>query len=268
MARTASQATRRRPSSPPRSATPAPGAPRISSPIAADRRADRGRRRRSRCPLRHAQRQGPPRSPAFTATPTTAINRAERSVATSTHVPAPRPAPPGIQATITDGEYSPGTNINGIIWRKGFSELRVTLYNQSTHDYDNLSVLIQPTEPIAAIAQRTNIPGVLFYDQFRLQTAVIDINHLAGTQTAIPVSIVATDAGYLMHCIRLPAETSIEIEIALAEIRSNLPAQPSPSRPTEDKNFTVRIKRHDGLPIGSVTRMAMSICRNAQALSQ
>jgi hypothetical protein len=154
------------------------------------------------------------------------------------------PAPLAIQATITDGAYPPGTNLNGIVWRQGFTELRVDLYNQSIYNYDNVSVVIQPTEPIAAIAQRTTIPGVLFYDAKRLHTGVIQFN--SGKQTAIPAVIVATDAGYLMHCERLPAHTSIEIEIALAEIKWNPPAQPAPQLPSEDKNFTLRIKFDDG----------------------
>jgi hypothetical protein len=154
------------------------------------------------------------------------------------------PAPLQMQAIITDGEYAPGTNLHGIIWKKGFTELRLFIWNSSDHDYDNLNLLIQPTEPIAAIAQGTNVSGITLSDNKRLMVSPVDVNHATGQQTAIPVVILATDAGYRMSCPRLSRETSIEIVMALAEMK-NPPEQPSQKPPLENKDFMLRIRFDD-----------------------
>jgi hypothetical protein len=155
------------------------------------------------------------------------------------------PAPLPMQAIITDAGYPPGTDINGIVWKKGFRELRLNIFNTSDRDYHNISLSIQPVEPIAAIKQRTNISGVVFYDNHRLTATPVDIDLITGQRTAIPVVLLATDAGYTVHCPSLPGGTSIEIVMALAEMKYP-PEQPSQKPPLEDKNFMLRIRFDDG----------------------
>jgi len=154
------------------------------------------------------------------------------------------PAPLPMQALITDGEYAAGTNIHGIVWKKGFTELRLIIINPSDHDYDNLSLSVQPIEPIAALAQDTNIPGVSFTDNKRVMVSPVNVNRITGQQTAIPVVILATDAGYTVNCPRLSRGTSIEIVMALAEMK-NTPEQPSQKPPLENKDFMLRIRFDD-----------------------
>ncbi|MGH7047750.1 MAG: hypothetical protein ACREE2_15325 [Stellaceae bacterium] len=149
-------------------------------------------------------------------------------------------APLPVTAMITDAGYPSGTNIHGIVWKTGFTELRLTLFNPSNYNYRNIALSIQPVEPIAAIVQSTNIPGVVFYDNHRLTASPIDINFMTGQRTALPMVILATDAGYTMHCPLLLGGTSVEIVMALAEMK--YPQKP----PIEEKNKMFRIKFDDG----------------------
>jgi hypothetical protein len=153
------------------------------------------------------------------------------------------PAPLTMEAIITDAAYPPGTDIHGIIWKKGFTELRLNIFNTSNRNYQNMSLSIQPVEPIAAIKQNTNIIGVVFYDNRRINLTPMQINLSTGQRTALPLVLVATDSGYTMHCPSLPGGTSIEIVMALAEIST---PQPSEKPPIEDKNGTLRIRFDDG----------------------
>jgi len=56
------------------------------------------------------------------------------------------PAPLPMVAIITDAGYPPGTDINGIIWKPGFTELRLNILNTSDRNYQNISLSIQPVE--------------------------------------------------------------------------------------------------------------------------
>jgi hypothetical protein len=57
------------------------------------------------------------------------------------------PAPLSIGAAITNATYPPGTKVAGITFRSEFTELRVFIQNSSTESYDDLNLLIQPTDP-------------------------------------------------------------------------------------------------------------------------
>lgn len=136
-------------------------------------------------------------------------------------------APLEISAFVTDAEYPPGSKIAGIAWRPEFTELQMWVKNPSERNYDDVSVLIRPRSPIAAIAQLSNVPNVSFEDKNGFNSRFMDINPTTRTKTAIPLVLLATDAGYRMRCPHLPAGTPIQIVIALADIKWNPPAQRS-----------------------------------------
>jgi hypothetical protein len=157
-------------------------------------------------------------------------------------------APLEVSAMVTDAEYPPGTTIAGIAWRPEFTELLMSIKNPSDRSYDDTSLLIRPTAPIAAIAQLKNVPNISFDDNNGLSTRLMDINPTAGKATAIPLILLATDAGYRMRCPHLPAKTTVEVVIALADIKWNPPAHPSQRSIEEvarDKDYVLRITNYD-----------------------
>jgi hypothetical protein len=157
-------------------------------------------------------------------------------------------APLEISAFVTDAEYPSGKTIGSIAWRPEFTELQMWVKNPSNRNYEDVSLLIRPSSPIAAIAQLTNVPNVSFEDNNGFSQRLMGINPTAGKSTASPLVLLATDAGYRMHCPHLPAGMSIQVVIALADIKWNPSAQRS-QRPIEeqarDKNYIFRLKFDD-----------------------
>jgi hypothetical protein len=116
-------------------------------------------------------------------------------------------------------EYPPGTTLAGIPWRPEYTELQVWFTNSSEHSYDDLNILIRPMSPVAAIGQESTVPDVTFSDAEPLKSYVVDQNDKENTSTMIPMKLLATDGGYRLHCGHLPAKTTIQVVLALAEIK-------------------------------------------------
>ena len=157
-------------------------------------------------------------------------------------------APLEISAFITDAEYSPGNTIAGIAWRPEFTEMQVWINNSSSKDYDDLTLLMRPDVPIAQIAQLTHVPNVYFEDKNGFNLRMMDFNPTANKATVIPLVLLATDAGYKMHCSHLAAGASVKVVIALADIRW-CPSTERSERPIEeqarDKDYVLRTKFDD-----------------------
>jgi hypothetical protein len=78
-------------------------------------------------------------------------------------------APVGVVATVTNAEYPPDATISGVPWKKEFTELQMRVINPSDKNYDDVRLLIRPTEAIASIQQIvTNVPGVYFTEDLYL----------------------------------------------------------------------------------------------------
>ena len=127
------------------------------------------------------------------------------------------PSPLSVVATITNASYPPDTKIADINFRPEFTELRVSVENSSNRNYEDLDLLIQPTTPIAKIAQNTKVPNVSFAKVHETPTTVL-MDSKTNQTAAIPFVLLATDAGYKMRCPHLSAHEAIEIIIALASI--------------------------------------------------
>jgi hypothetical protein len=148
----------------------------------------------------------------------------------------------------TDAEYPEGTTLSGIKWRPEFTELRVRITNDSDFSYDEVAVLLRPSSAIAAIAQQSNVPNVSFEDNDRWDSRVTDLNANSGSKTAVPLVLLGTDAGYKVRCPHLAARTTIEVEIALADIKWN-PKLPNPNllagEIAQDKDFVIRARNNN-----------------------
>ena len=152
-----------------------------------------------------------------------------------------------VAAYMTDGEYADGTDISGIAWKTQFTEVDVQFTNDTDRVYEDLNIVVRPTEAIAAIAQSTNVPGVSFEDKNNLTERMVDIDLQTGAKRAISLDLLATDAGYRMRCPRLPSHTVLRIVLALADIKWD-PDPPS-GRPIQEvirePNYVQRMKADD-----------------------
>jgi hypothetical protein len=96
------------------------------------------------------------------------------------------PANLGVSAWMTDGEYPAGTNISGIAWRPEFTEVDVDIANDTDLGYEDLNIVIRPTEAIAEISQSTSVPGVSFQDANGESVHLLEKNLGSGSIQSIP----------------------------------------------------------------------------------
>lgn len=68
------------------------------------------------------------------------------------------PADPQISAAWAKSDYKPGTNINGLEWHKGLSELRVFISNPTDRDFSDFDFSIITKESVFEVSQATSIP--------------------------------------------------------------------------------------------------------------
>jgi hypothetical protein len=125
-----------------------------------------------------------------------------------------------IAAIVTDVEYPTGADRYGIKWRKEFTELQVIIENPSDINYDDLNLVIRPTEAVTEIKQRSSVPNVSFTNRRDFSAWVADYNNKTGKATGVPAVLVATDGGYRMQCPHLPARSEIKILLVLANMKN------------------------------------------------
>src|ERR1041385_4058755 len=122
-----------------------------------------------------------------------------------------------VTSLVTSMGYAKGTVIAGITWRSPYTELDLILTNMSDENYDDLNVTIKPNHAVADIKQLSNLGGVSFEDfgGFTSRPTIQDLSKSYVT----PMPFIATDAGYRVHCDRIPAKSSLRIVMALVDLK-------------------------------------------------
>jgi hypothetical protein len=119
---------------------------------------------------------------------------------------------------LTALEMGPVYNLSpaGIVWKPFYTELDLIIANQTDTSYQSLDVLVRPNSPVAGIGQQGNIGNVSFQDRYGAvgQVAVTDTS--TGEVTKEP--LMATDAGYIVHCPELPPHTGLRLVLAIGAI--------------------------------------------------
>lgn len=153
----------------------------------------------------------------------------------------------GLTAIFTDAEYAGGTVISGIHWKTEFTELKVHIRNgSSSYPYEDLDLLIRPSQPVAAIIQSTDVPNCFFQTKHALSTMQMAV--LNGNKIGNPLVIVATDAGYRLHCSVLPKNITLSVLMALARIKPPTPEIPLSKSAAEhslEKDFYLKFYLND-----------------------
>ena len=141
-------------------------------------------------------------------------------------------------------QYPPGTVLSGIHWNNRFTELRVFFYNNSSVDYHDLDFELIPDEPIAAIAQVTNLPDVSFFGPAISIQQQLNIG-ATGQQIGNPLVLIATNGGYRIRCKTLPRALNLEILLGTARIVDFPPptgkASSKPDGGIFEENYSLRV---------------------------
>jgi hypothetical protein len=149
-------------------------------------------------------------------------------------------APLSVTAYATNAEPPTGTKIANIPWRPEFSELEVIIENPTSRNYDDISIVLKPNFPVAAVGQITDLPGVSFEDRF--STNFHFTLKMPGKVAMVPLVRVATDAGYRVRCMRLPARTNLKIAMAVVDMKWNPTHKENEDFGVLDKDYLLRIQ--------------------------
>lgn len=102
------------------------------------------------------------------------------------------------------------------------TELDVIITNPTDGNYDDINVVVRPDFPVSAVGQLSNLSGFSFEDVYGVlqRSTAQDMS----TGVATPMEFLGTDAGYRVHCDRIPQRSSLRIVMALVAIKESEPA--------------------------------------------
>jgi len=161
------------------------------------------------------------------------------------------PAPVSIFTLTTPFNYPENKGPANIDWRPYYAELDVLISNPTDGNYDDINVLVRPDAPVAAVAQLSNLLDVSFEDQFGMTTH-FTIEDVSQPDKQLTMVFLATDAGYKVHCGRIPPYTSLKIVMAVVSIdpgRERKPNEPfmlSPNVKLEEFYVTSTVTNKNG----------------------
>jgi hypothetical protein len=114
------------------------------------------------------------------------------------------PAPLQIGSTWTVSDYSPGTDIHGIKWAPGYSEVRVLITDPSDRDYDSFDFSIRSSEGVTGIAEVSSIPCV----------PLTSIPHVTDDGSNI-YGLILDTGPRRFRCDKVPKHATIEFVLAV-----------------------------------------------------
>ena len=162
-----------------------------------------------------------------------------------------QPKIPGVKerlklfARTSDADYPKGATIGGILWSPRFAELRISIVNSINADYHDVDIVLRPDEPIAAIAQTTNVPNVVLSTARDIDVYPEFFEGATGQRRAIPLVLIASTSGYRIRCPVLHRKSRIEIILATAQVE-DAPKSPQPPLGTYNREGVLRIDYSDG----------------------
>jgi hypothetical protein len=152
-------------------------------------------------------------------------------------------APLEVSALAHRGNYSEGTDVYGIKWEKGMSELRILLSNHTDYDYDDVDISFTPNVPTRKVTQVSKILDMslavtekaggadaadIRMDAFDQNGKILDAGR--------PTELYASGQGFRMRCPKIPKGTTVELLVALV-----MPPMPSGREPKNGKVSIVNL---------------------------
>lgn len=141
------------------------------------------------------------------------------------------PAPIVFQPVMAMMDYPEGTVRGGIVWRQPFTELELVIGNPTDNNYDDLNLAVKPDFSVAGIGQLSSLSNVSFedYDGQTMLGQARASGQQAGLPAGSPLVLLATNAGYKVHCGRIPPKNGLKIIMAIVSIAT--PKTPDPNDP-------------------------------------
>ena len=134
--------------------------------------------------------------------------------------------------------------IGGVKWHRNLGEVRFSLDNDTTADFQNIDMKVKPDALVADLGQITKLDGVTFW---REDIPPMNVEQLEGGTTRWAENFDATVANTAIRVrvATLPAKSKIEFVMAYVTIRTKPPgAPPSPPNPN-DPNYAIKLSAKD-----------------------
>lgn len=126
-----------------------------------------------------------------------------------------------VLSRVNPWDYPPGTEIAGIKWRQGFSDLRVFISNTTSAELTNVDVLVQPEIKIAKAGLMSDFVTGKTAPAHRIPTP-IPLSTVDGKTMAMPPETGDMNellmAVYRTHYDKFPPNTDAEIVLATCNI--------------------------------------------------
>jgi hypothetical protein len=123
------------------------------------------------------------------------------------------------------------------------------MINSSNDDYTDLDLKMFPDEPVAEIAQETNIPDVSFLAATDVTMRQEIQNAATGNRLVNPLVLILTTGGYRVRCKSLPRKGKLEIVLATARARDFPVDNKGPIPPDAGffgRNYALKIDMSNG----------------------
>lgn len=143
------------------------------------------------------------------------------------------PAPLSIAANSGWGAYADKSDVYGISWERGMSELRVTLLNQTDNNYDDLDFNMVPDVETRKVVQVTSVPNVTLMvgGDTGASGEIISDSHLLVNGVEQPQPTYSSRDGFRLLCSRFPKHSKMELIVALVN-PVQIPGSSSPNKVT------------------------------------
>jgi hypothetical protein len=119
-------------------------------------------------------------------------------------------------------DYRSGISFAGIVWKPGFSDLRVNIKNQSALDYESVDLLISTDQSVVQVGQLQANPICIVSPNQSVSDAHIDFKEDGtGKEYTIPQLIppsLSMDSKYKVMCDKMARGSEIQLVIATANM--------------------------------------------------
>lgn len=133
------------------------------------------------------------------------------------------PGPIELEAIGIPGDYPVGTKIAGINWNPAFSDVRISITNQSEQEYDNLNFVLGVSGYIIqAAVQNENSGCTLMSTSPVIEVHASGVDPKTGKPFQQPLTQLGDSSPRRLQCKRFFGKQSVTVMFAIANVRMDL----------------------------------------------
>ncbi len=147
---------------------------------------------------------------------------------------------PKLKAQWTVGNYAEGSDVQGLVWKKGWSDLRVFVVNERDVDLKDVDVEFNVGVPVAAVKQIGELCSIVSEGGI---TDIVGTDNSTGEQIHFPLG--PSRHPYRILCAKIPARTAVEVVVAVTNEDSSDLTKRRPKEVRFHARYKARIRPYD-----------------------